>query len=309
MKKKKGKKVLTYDLTYHLHQVSDYVQWGYLFHAWGLPFACGQLARVHGCEACRAAWVNAQPADLREQARQAIKLYSDARQLLARMDFVVRTHARIALLPANGDGEDIVVWDDDGEEHRLPLLRQQHGSECKCLADYLRPLSQGVRDRIGLFVSTVDASLETSFPDDPYRHMLCQTLADRLAEATIECAHQQVRTRLWGYSPDEHLTTEQLFNEEYVGRRPAVGYPSLPDQSLNFLLDSLLHMQSVGVRLTESGAMMPHATTSGLMISHPSLRHFSIGPIGDDQLASYARRRGITAERARQFLAANLLPQ
>ncbi len=297
---------MTYELTYHLHQVSDYIQWGYLFHAWGFPFSYGSLAQVHGCEACRSAWVGSQPVGEQERAREALQLYADARRLLARMDFVVRTHARIALLPANGDGDDLLVWDEAGAAHRLPLLRQQHGTECKCLADYVKPLSQGVRDRVGLFVATVDGVMEQSFPDDAYRHMLCQTLADRLAEATIERAHQQVRTKLWGYSPDERLQVEQLFREEYVGRRPAVGYPSLPDQSLNFLLDELLDMQAVGVRLTESGAMLPHASTSGLMIAHPQLRHFAVGPIGPDQLSDYSHRRGITIGQACKFLAANL---
>ena len=228
--------------------------------------------------------------------------------MMAKLDYAVQTHARIDLLPANGDGDDIVVWDERGEERWLPMLRQQHGRECKCLADYLLPVGRGQHDQIGLFVASVDQQMEELFPDDSYKHMLAQTLADRLAEATIEMVHQMVRTRLWGYSPDEQLTPQQLFNEEYQGRRPAVGYPSIPDQSINFLLDELLDMSTIGVSLTESGAMRPHASTSGLMIALPALRHFSVGPISSDQLADYAKRRGLGVSDVQKFLAANLQP-
>jgi cobalamin-dependent methionine synthase I len=136
--------------------------------------------------------------------------------------------------------------------------------------------------------------------------MMAQLLADRLAEATAERMHQEVRTRYWGYAPDEQLSSDELHMEHFQGIRPAVGYPSLPDASLNFLLDRLLDMSQIGIRLTESGAMRPHASVSGLMMAHPQARYFSIGKIGDDQLADYARRRGIPLQLARKFLAANL---
>ncbi len=297
---------MTHTLHYHLHEVADYINWGYLFHAWDFPFSYGSLAKVHSCETCHQAWLKGIPNDRQEQARQALRLYKDARQLLANMDFLVRTHARICLLPANSDGDDIVVWDDQGAVHRLPLLRQQHEGECKCLSDYVRPLSQNVHDQIGLFVASTDKEMEQAFPEDDYRHMLAQTLADRLAEATIEKVHELVRRQLWGYSPDERFSVEQLFAEEYRGRRPAVGYPSLPDQSFNFLLDKILGMGDIGVRLTESGAMFPHASTSGLMIAHPALKHFAIGSIATDQLADYAARRGKTIEEINKYLAANI---
>lgn len=295
-------------LHFHLHQVAEYINWGYLFHAWGLPFAYESLARVKGCEACRLSWADTLPAEEQGEARQAVQLFQDANRLLSRLDYAVQTHARIDLLPANGDGDDIVVWDERGDVHRLPMLRQQHGEECKCLADYLLPIERGQHDQIGQFVASVDQQIEDLYPDDSYQHMLAQTLADRLAEATGELVHQMVRTRLWGYSPDERLTPQQLFNEEYQGRRPAVGYPSIPDQSINFLLDELLDMSAIGVSLTENGAMRPHASTSGLMLAHPALRHFAVGPISQDQLADYAQRRGLSVPVMQKFLAANLQP-
>ena len=114
--------------------------------------------------------------------------------------------------------------------------------------------------------------------------------------------HEQVRRELWGYAPHEQFTLEELFAERYQGKRPAVGYPSLPDQSFNFLLDEVLDFSSIGVSLTENGAMVPHASTSGLMLSHPATRHFSVGDVGLDQLTDYARRRGMTLGEVQKFL-------
>jgi cobalamin-dependent methionine synthase I len=136
--------------------------------------------------------------------------------------------------------------------------------------------------------------------------MMMQMLADRLAEATAERMHEEVRKHYWGYAPDENLCIADLHAERFQGIRPAVGYPSLPDTSFNFVIDSVLDMRQIGIRLTESGAMKPHASVSGLMISHPKALYFSIGKIGDDQLLDYSRRRGIPLEVCRKYLAANL---
>ena len=136
--------------------------------------------------------------------------------------------------------------------------------------------------------------------------MMMQLLADRLAEATAERMHEEVRKHFWGYAKDEHLSIPEMQIEKFQGIRPAVGYPSLPDTSLNFVLDELLDMKQIGIRLTESGAMKPHASVSGLMMAHPKARYFSIGKIGEDQLRDYACRRGLPVEVCRKFLAANL---
>ena len=133
-----------------------------------------------------------------------------------------------------------------------------------------------------------------------------QTLGDRLAEAATEKMHQYVRQTAWGYAPDENLPIPDLLAERFQGIRPAVGYPSLPDQSVNFILDNLLDMQRIGITLTENGAMHPHSSVSGLMLAHPAARYFAVGRIGEDQLKDYARRRGLTVERMKKFLAALL---
>jgi cobalamin-dependent methionine synthase I len=133
-----------------------------------------------------------------------------------------------------------------------------------------------------------------------------QTLADRLAEATAVRLHEQVRKEFWGYAPNEKLSIRQLHNEEFQGIRPAVGYPSLPDQSVNFILDELLDMAQIGINLTENGMMMPHASVSGLMLAHPASRYFSVGKIDEEQLKDYASRRGMPVEEMRRFLGANI---
>ena len=123
-----------------------------------------------------------------------------------------------------------------------------------------------------------------------------------LAEAAAERLHQQVRTTLWGYAPQEQLTMDELHAEKFQGIRPAVGYPSLPDVSINFLIDRLISFESIGVTLTEHGMMQPHASVSGLMFSHPKAHYFSIGEISEEQLQDYARRRNLPADALRKYL-------
>jgi len=191
----------------------------------------------------------------------------------------------------------------------LPLLRQQASTSpdgiCLCLSDFVRPLDAGVPDKVGVFAASVDDLTEVSSANDDYHLLLIQTLSDRLVEAGVELMHLEVRKSVWGYSPNEDLSVAALHAEAFQGIRPAVGYPSLPDQSINFILDRLLDFSSIGVRLTEHAAMHPHASVSGLMFAHPAARYFSIGSIGEDQLADYAARRGMTIETIRRFLNRN----
>ena len=122
----------------------------------------------------------------------------------------------------------------------------------------------------------------------------------------MEKLHLYVRKEAWGYAPDERLSMADLLLEKFQGIRPAVGYPSLPDQSVNFIIDELIHLGNIGITLTENGAMHPHASVSGLMLAHPQARYFSVGKIGEDQLIDYSQRRGLPVESMRKFLAANL---
>lgn len=245
------------------------------------------------------------------------RLREEALRLLEELEGRYRAYALFELFEAYSDGDDIVVCRGRRSEEggtRIPCLRQQQGKPpYLCLADFIYPkeispssLLVPPSSKIGVFATTVDMGLETDFAKDDYQKMLVQLLADRLAEAAAERIHEQVRKEFWGYAKDEQLTIPEMLIEKFQGIRPAVGYPSLPDASLNFILDDLLDMKQIGIRLTESGAMKPHASVSGLMLAHPKAHYFSIGKIGEDQLGDYARRRGLPIEVCRKFLAANL---
>lgn len=281
---------------YPIHEAASYINWLYFFHAWGFPSRYSSIARVHGCVACRQNWLQAFPEEERERAEQAMKLFDEAQQLLRKWDEAgYYTTFSVRLFEANSNGEDIVLLESG---QRIPFLRQQNAEEgkpCLCLADFVRPLSSCIPDKIGVFASTVPNSI-------PIEGLEESLVADRLAEATAELGHLQTRREWWGYAPDEHLTLDELFAEKYQGKRPAVGYPSLPDQSICFLLSDLLDFPSLGIKLTENGAMIPHASTCGFVFSHPAACHFSVGKIGEDQLQDYARRRGVEAHSLRKFL-------
>ena len=290
---------------YRIHEVSEYINWVYFFHAWGFQPRYATIADIHGCDACRALWLARFPEDERAKAAEAMQLFKEANRMLVKLDAEgYYTHAIFRLMDAQSEENDLWL-----EDTRFPCLRQQtkrEGDFYSCLADFVRPRSQGIKDKVGIFATSVDETMESLYPDDAYRRMLVQTLADRLAEATAEKLHEAVRKHHWGYAPDERLSMKQLHNEEFQGIRPAVGYPSLPDQSVNFILDELLDMKQIGIRLTENGMMMPHASVSGLMMAHPASRYFGVGKIDEEQLKDYASRRGMPIDEMRRFLGANL---
>ncbi len=292
-------------ITYPIHEVAPYINWIYFFHAWGFQPRFAAIANIHGCDACRASWLANFPETERGKATEAMQLFKEANRILDRLDNEFQVHTIFRLCDAFSEGDNLWI-----EDTFFPLLRQQtpqpDGGPFLCLSDFIRPRSQGIADTIGVFASTCDNEIEQLYANDPYKHLLVQTLADRLAEAATEKMHEYVRKVAWGYAPDEQLSIAELLLEKYQGIRPAVGYPSLPDQSVNFLLNELLHMEQIGISLTENGAMYPHATVCGLMFSHPASRYFVIGKIGNDQLEDYARRREMTLQEARKFLAANL---
>ena len=271
-------------ITYHISELVPYINWVYYFYAW-------------------------QVKDDAEKQR----MQQEALAKLAELEEKYKVYAVFELFDANSDGEDIVIYQGVRSEEcgvRIPCLRQQQGNPpYLCLADFIRPLNISHSSlltphssKLGLFATTVDIGLETDFDDDVYQKMMVQLLADRLAEAAAERLHEQVRKEFWGYAKDENLSIADMLIERFQGIRPAVGYPSLPDTSLNFVFDDILGMKQIGIRLTESGAMKPHASVSGMMISNSKARYFSIGKIGEDQLEDYARRRGLPVEVIRKFV-------
>ena len=292
-------------LSYSIHEVAPYINWIYFFHAWGFQPKFAAIANIHGCDVCRASWLTTFEEKDRPKASEAMQLLKEANKMLNLLDEDFQVKSVFRLCKANSDGDNLIL-----DDTILPLLRQQTRKKKDdpflCLSDFVRPLSSGILDTVGVFASSVDKNMERIYENDAYKHLLVQTLADRLAEAATEKMHEYVRKEAWGYAKDENLSMQELMQEKFQGIRPAVGYPSLPDQSINFILNKLLDMKEIGITLTENGAMHPHASVSGLMIAHPQAKYFAIGKIGEDQLINYSQRRGMPVEVMRKFLAANI---
>lgn len=290
---------------YDIHELAEYINWIYFFHAWGFQPKYSSIADIHGCDGCRAMWLVSFKEEERPKASEAMQLHKEAMRMLNSLDGRFKVYAMYRLMDANSDGDNIIM-----EGKTFPLLRQQtrvnDSDPFLCLSDFVRPADSGIKDTVGCFATTINPEMEKEFEDDDYKHMLCKTLAERLAEAAAEKIHETIRKSVWGYAPDENLSVKELLNEKYCGIRPAVGYPSLPDISVNFLLDELLDMKRIGITLTENGMMHPHASVSGLMFAHPKSRYFSIGKIDEAQLADYAGRRGKTVDEMRKYLRANV---
>ncbi|WP_418661343.1 vitamin B12 dependent-methionine synthase activation domain-containing protein [Bacteroides ilei] len=292
-------------VTYQIHELAEYINWIYFFHAWGFQPRFAAIAGIHGCDSCRGGWIAGFPEEDRPKATEAVRLYQDAVHMLNQVDMRYQVYSLYKLMDANSDGDNLIL---DGSV--FPLLRQQTrirpDDPFLCLSDFVRPLSSGIKDTVGGFATTIDEKMEEEFRHDDYQHMLIKTLGERLAEAAAEKIHEHVRKEVWGYAKDENLTIKQLLDEEYQGIRPAVGYPSLPDISVSFLLDKLIHMGLIGIKLTENGMMQPHASVCGLMFSHPASRYFAVGKIDEEQLADYSARRGYDVGKTRKFLLGNL---
>jgi 5-methyltetrahydrofolate--homocysteine methyltransferase len=223
----------------------------------------------------------------------------------------------VGLWPANSRGDDILVWADETRgklRALLPQLRQQRNktgdTPQMCLADLIAP--EGTPDWVGGFVVTTgpevhDIADRLKAEGNDYDSIMVQALGDRLAEAFAEALHARVRRSLWGYAPDEQLDNAALIKEQYRGIRPAPGYPACPDhtqkRTIFDLLDAPAH---TGVNLTESCAMWPASSVSGLYFSHPEARYFGIGRIGPDQVADYAARMGMEIAEIETWLAPSL---
>ncbi|GHV55947.1 methionine synthase [Bacteroidia bacterium] len=280
--------------------VAPYIDWAAFLSAWKLPVKYARYAPDTEV-----------PEAEKDKFKEALQLMDEAKQMIQewieqQADFI---KAIIGFYPVQVEDERIVIND-----IRIPLLRQQEKREddtYKSLIDFIRP--EG--DYIGLFTVTAG---EKNHPqdcncgcqtcaEDPYREMLEQILKDRLVEAATEYLHEKVRKEYWGYAPDESYTPAELLKEPYQGIRPASGYPSLPDLSLNFTIDKILQIKNIGVTLTPNGALYPNATTAGLFLAHPESNYFYIGTIGDDQLADYARKAGRSVEEMRKWLAGSFV--
>ena len=249
-------------------------------------------------------------------------LYDDAQAMLHRLvaEKWLRPRAVVGLWPANAVADDIEIYADETRRQikaRVHTLRQQmtragDGRANLALADFVAPKESGMADYLGGFAVTAGAEIEAraaafKAAHDDYSAILLQALGDRLAEAFAEHMHERVRREIWGYAPDEELSNEDLIGEKYRGIRPAPGYPACPDHSEKRTLFDLLGAEArAGIRLTESFAMYPASSVSGYYFAHPESRYFGLGRIGRDQVADYARRKGVSVATVERWLAPNL---
>ena len=293
-----------------LREIVPFIHWTFFFMAWRLNGKYDDIQSVCDCGSCRVGWLQKFPENERAKAEEALKLYKDAQEMLRRFldEKIVTLNAMVGIFPAHSEDEDIVVAFEN-KKITIPTLRQQIPASdgfCYALADFLKPAD----DYVGVFANTVigaEALAETyEKDDDMYHSILIKTLADRLAEATAEWLHYKIRTEIWGYVPNEELNVNEFFKTHYQGIRPAVGYPSLPDQSIIFTMNELIDFSSLGISLTENGAMYPNASVSGLVFDHPKSKYFNIGKIDQAQFEDYCRRAGKSPEVLRKWLAANL---
>lgn len=290
-----------------LATIAQYIDWGPFFQTWDLagPFPAILTDAVVGEAASK----------VFEEGRALLKKAIDGRWLTA--------NGVMALLPANSvNDDDIEIYTDDTRTQVAFTyygLRQQTVKPVidgiarpnQCLADFIAPKPSGIADYIGLFAVTAGIGIEKHekrFEDahDDYSSIMLKSLADRLAEAFAEYMHERVRKDLWGYAPDEVLTSQDLIKEAYAGIRPAPGYPACPEHTVKTDMFKLLQCEEIGMQVTESFAMFPGASVSGFYFAHPDAKYFSVGKIGDDQVSDMSARRGVAKEEVERWLAPNL---
>ncbi|MCK1746193.1 methionine synthase [Bradyrhizobium sp. 139] len=285
---------------YDLAELVPYIDWTPFFQTWELA---GRFPAI------------LDDAKVGEVARS---LYDDARKML---DLIVRekwfrARATIGFWPANAQGDDIVLYADESRTRSvatLHTLRQQlekrEGRFNAALADFVAPVGAGVPDYVGGFVVTSGIGEDVVADrfrnaNDDYSSILCKALADRLAEAFAERMHARVRREFWAYAPDEALSTDELILEKYQGIRPAPGYPAQPDHTEKATLFELLDAEATaGVQLTESFAMWPGSSVSGLYFANPESYYFGVGKIERDQVEDYAARKGMSVAETERWLA------
>ncbi|MEN8169437.1 MAG: methionine synthase [Pseudomonadota bacterium] len=303
-----------------LNDLIPYIDWTFFFHAWELK---GRYPNI---------------LDDAEKGETARELFDEAQAMLKKIidEKWLTAKAVVGMMAANTSGDDIVVYetdDRDVEVGRFHMLRKQVKQPSgdaqgranvaggrkpgatkwnESLADYVAPADSGRADYVGMFACTtglgIDARVEAfKAAHDDHSAIMLQAIADRLAEACAEWLHEMVRKEEWGYMPDENLSNEERIKEQYVGIRPALGYPACPDHTEKDLLWELLEAEEkTGIWLTESKAMVPTAAVSGLYFSHPESRYFAVGKVTQEQVEDYAGRKGMSKDDVEKWIGPNL---
>lgn len=285
--------------TYDLEELSRYIDWTPFFQTWELK---GRFPAI---------------LDDEKQGEAARQLYSDAQAMLKKIieENWFRPRAVIGFWPANAVGDDIRLFTDESRGEELATfftLRQQlskrDGRPNVALSDFVAPVDSGVADYVGGFVVTAgieEVAIAERFEraNDDYSSILVKALADRFAEAFAERMHERVRKEFWGYAPQENFNGDELIGEAYAGIRPAPGYPAQPDHTEKKTLFALLDAtNAAGVELTESYAMWPGSSVSGIYIGHPESYYFGVAKVERDQVLDYARRKDMPVEEVERWL-------
>lgn len=289
-------------IDYPLGEIRKYIDWTFFFITWGLKGTYPQIF------------------DDPTQGEQAKKLFDEANVFLDEIIAakMVQANAVFGLWPANSDGDDIILYENEqflNETGRFYNLRQQEekkdGFANLCLADFVAPVGSGLVDYCGGFATTAGIGIEKwkekfRAENNDYKAIMLESLADRLSEAFAELLHEKIRKEYWGYAKDENMSLGQMLHVDYQGIRPAIGYPACPEHSEKENLFNLLGAREIGITLTEHFAMYPTASVSGLYFAHPESKYFSLEKIGKDQVEDYAARKKTTTDFVEKFLTTNL---
>lgn len=303
-----GRKVLD---PIKIEDIVPYINWKFFFPAWNLSAKFASVINISMCGHCKAQWFAAFNEADREKAMEASKLYDDAQLLLQKIISLEAEYIKAVFVIGESYSENDTVY-----INNIPfaMLRQQKKSssdEYLSLSDFVAPKLANKKDYLGAFTVTAGAGADYLLnkykeAGDDYSALVLQSVLDRLAEAATEWLHEKIRKEFWGYASSEDLTIPGMFAVKYSGIRPAVGYPSIPDQSINFdLHNTLLQSDEIGISLTENGLMSPNSSVSGLIFAHPDAKYFAVGPIAEEQATDYMQRRKMETQLAKKFLANN----
>ena len=280
---------------YSLKDIAEYIDWTPFFHSWEMK---GSYPKIFQDE---------------QRGAEAKKLFDDAQIMLQKIinEKWLTANAVTGIFPANSEGDDILVFENENQKSKFHTIRQQtkkpEGQFNIALSDFIAPKGEQI-DYIGAFAVTTGIGIEKKVTEfekdhDDYNAIMIKALADRLAEAFAELLHEKVRKEIWGYASDENLSKEDIIKETYKGIRPAPGYPAQPDHTEKLTIWQLLQVEkNTGIQLTESMAMYPTAAVSGLYFSHPQSNYFGVGRITKEQVEDYAKRKGWSIQEAEKWL-------
>lgn len=296
----KPNKLGVFQLEQDLKSLTEFIDWTPFFRSWDLH---GKYPDILSDDVV---------------GEEATKLFEDAQLMLRQIidGKLLKAKAVFGLFKANSNAQDDIEITHENQQFVFRTLRQQlqksKGKPYRALSDYIAPSEMGIQDYMGCFCvcagfGTAELAKDFEARNDDYSSIMVKALADRLAEAFAEYLHKQVRVNYWGYQPNESLSNEELIKESYRGIRPAPGYPACPDHLEKETIWDLLQVKNrIGVTLTESMAMWPAASVSGYYFAHPEAKYFGLGKITEDQVQDYALRKGITKEKAIQWLQPNI---